>query len=194
MTDDDVAPLYAQLRALAAQSERAERLARELAAALDALVAVFAMRGELEPGHLRQLERVRARVAAATTPAVTLDVTDDKYAVAGADIDCASRIELCHGRCCAYDIPLSEQDLREGKLAWRIHEPYYLPKGDDGYCAYQDRHDGGCQAYAHRPAQCRGYDCREDARIWIDFEARIPAPLWPGLVPIRRRPPSGGEG
>jgi hypothetical protein len=87
MTDDEVAPLYAQLRELAAQSERAERLSRELAAALDALVAIFTLRGELEPGHLRQLERVRARIAAATTPTVTLDVTDDKYAMSGADID-----------------------------------------------------------------------------------------------------------
>jgi hypothetical protein len=24
---------------------------------------------------------------------------------------------------------------------------------------------------------CRKYDCRHDQRIWIDFEARIPAPL-----------------
>lgn len=188
VTEAELAELFAQLRTLAAQSERAENLARELAAAVDALVSVLSLRGELGPGHLRMLERVRSRLGAATTPAVTLDATPDKYAMVGADIDCASRIELCHGRCCAYDIRLSEQDVREGQLTWRLHEPYYLPKGEDGYCGYQDRHDGGCQAYAHRPAQCRGYDCREDARIWIDFEARIPAPLWPGLVPIRKRP------
>jgi hypothetical protein len=30
--------------------------------------------------------------------------------------------------------------------------------------------------YAQRPGACRAYDCRHDPRVWIDFEARIPAP------------------
>jgi Putative zinc- or iron-chelating domain len=185
----ELAELHEQLRTMAAQSERAERLAVELAAALDAMVTVFQLRGELGPGHLRMLERVRRHVSVAVEPALALDRTADKYAVAGVDIDCDARMPLCHGRCCSADIALSEQDLREGKLAWRIREPYYLPKVD-GYCANQDRSTGGCGAYAQRPAQCRTYDCREDARIWIDFEARIPAPLPPGLTPLRRRPTS----
>ena len=185
---DEFATLRAHLRTLAEQGDRAERIAGELAAALDALVTVFQLRGELGPGHLRMLDRVRRHVTTAVEPALALDATVDKYAVHGADIDCASRIDQCHGRCCAYDISLSEQDLREGQLEWRIRQPYYLPKASDGYCANQDRTTGGCTAYAHRPAQCRQYDCRGDARIWIDFEANLATPLPPGLVPIRRRP------
>jgi hypothetical protein len=30
---------------------------------------------------------------------------------------------------------------------------------------------------------CRGYDCREDRRIWLDFEKRIPAPDLAAVVP-----------
>lgn len=137
---------------------------------------------------MRLLERVRAQVQLATAPRLQLDVIPDKYALSSPPIDCASRIHLCHGRCCGYAISLSEQDLREGQLAWRIDEPYLLPHGADGYCTYQDRTDGGCQVYAHRPGQCRQYDCREDSNIWVDFEAGIAAPLRPGLVPIRARP------
>jgi Fe-S-cluster containining protein len=36
--------------------------------------------------------------------------------------------------------------------------------------------DGDCTIYERRPGACRAYDCRRDARVWIDFEARIPAP------------------
>jgi Fe-S-cluster containining protein len=37
---------------------------------------------------------------------------------------------------------------------------------------------GGCRCsiYAQRPVPCRAYDCRNDKRIWADFERRIPSP------------------
>ncbi len=34
----------------------------------------------------------------------------------------------------------------------------------------------GCRIYAHRPVPCRGFDCRGDKRIWLDFENKIPNP------------------
>ena len=42
---------------------------------------------------------------------------------------------------------------------------------------------GACTAYDYRPSTCRTYDCREDRRVWIDFEARIPAPLPESIRP-----------
>jgi Fe-S-cluster containining protein len=189
--EQELVVMRAELRRAMASAERAERVALEVAAAVDTLTDILRARGQLGPGHLRLLARARQHLQLATAPRVHLDANPDKYLVESTPIDCASRIHLCHGRCCAYSIALSEQDLREGELEWRIDEPYYLPHGPDGYCAYQDRSDGGCRAYQHRPAQCRQYDCREDASIWIDFEAGVPAPLRPGLVPIRlpaRRP------
>jgi hypothetical protein len=172
-----------------ASAERAERVALEVAAAVETLIDVLQVRGQLGPGHLRLLARVRKHVDVASKPAIALErAIPDKYQLTSAPIDCESRIHLCHGRCCAHSISLSEQDLREGQLEWRLDEPYYLPHGPDGYCANQDRTTGGCNVYQHRPGQCRQYDCREDASIWVDFEARIPTPLKPGLVPIRLRP------
>jgi len=188
---DELDTLRADLRRVVAASERAERTVAELATVIDTLLQILRLRGALGDGHLRMLDRLRGEVRRVTEPALKLNPsTLDKYGQASVEIDCAARIHLCHGRCCAYSIELSEQDLVEGKLAWRIREPYYLPQTDDGYCVYQDRDDGGCGAYAHRPSPCRTYDCREDARIWIDFEQRLPAPLTPGLVPIRRKPPA----
>lgn len=188
---DELAAMRAELRRAMASAERAERVAVELAATVDTLSEILRVRGQLGPGHLRMLDRVRASVQLATAPRIQLEAITDKRALSSPPIDCASRIHLCHGRCCGYSIALSEEDLREGQLAWRIDEPYYLPHGADGYCTYQDRTDGGCQVYEHRPGACRRYDCREDANIWIDFEAGIATPLRPGLVPIRTRPRAG---
>lgn len=185
---EELAELRGELRRAMASAERAERVAVEVAASVDTLTEILRARGQLGPGHLRLLERIRKHVQVTVAPPLRLESIPDKYAIESTPIDCASRIHLCHGRCCAYSIALSEQDLREGELEWRIEQPYYLPHGPEGYCVYQDRSDGGCRAYQHRPGQCRQYDCREDANIWVDFDAGVAAPLRPGLVPIRPRP------
>ena len=185
---DEAERLRAELREVVAISARAERMTAELAAVVDTLLEILRVRGQLGDGHLRMLARLRQHARLVTEPQIKLESAPEKYAITGPDIDCASRMHLCHGRCCAYTISLSEQDLREGKLAWRIEQPYLLPHGDHGSCAYQDRSDGGCQVYDHRPAQCRQYDCREDANIWIDFERGLAQPMPPGLVPLRRKP------
>jgi Fe-S-cluster containining protein len=53
-------------------------------------------------------------------------------------------------------------------------QPYALPR-ENGRCVCMT--DGGaCSIYEQRPGACRAYDCRRDRRVWIDFEARIPAP------------------
>lgn len=181
--------LRADLRRVTEASDQAERTVAELAAVVTSLIQILRLRESLGDGHLRMLDRLRGHVQRVTEPEIRINrSTVDKYAAEAVEIDCASRIHLCHGRCCGYSIALSEQDLVEGKLAWRIREPYWLPQTDDGYCVYQDRDDGGCRAYDHRPGQCRTYDCRTDARVWIDFEQRIAAPLAPGLAQIRRKP------
>ena len=50
-----------------------------------------------------------------------------------------------------------------------------------------DRATHRCGVYEQRPIPCRGYDCREDGRIWLDFERRVvnPAihdPGWPASL------------
>lgn len=105
--------------------------------------------------------------------------SEDKYAVDDLpDIDCASLIPLCKARCCRLTVFLSFQDLDEGKLKWDYGAPYVLRRGADGYCVHNAGDGGGrsCTRYHERPVACRRFDCREDKRIWADFEKRIPAP------------------
>ena len=177
--------LKALVRQMVEGAERNEQLIAELASVVDTLLTVLAQKGELNEGHLRVIQKLKRHAKAATSPQIALDSTTDKYAVEDAGIDCAARMHLCLGRCCSFEKPLSEQDLREGKLEWQIKRPYYLARTSTGLCAYQDEPTGGCNCYEHRPATCRRYDCREDARVWIDFEKMIPAPVPEGLVTIR---------
>ena len=108
---------------------------------------------------------------------VLVDNTADKYELKDLpQIDCKSRLDLCKARCCRLTFPLSFQDLDEGTLKWNYSNPYLIRHKDNDYCMHYDCDSRLCLVYENRPATCRTYDCRNDKRIWIDFERRIPAP------------------
>lgn len=153
----------------------------DVAARLEWLVERLIERGQLGPGHHGLARRVKADHSPLR---VHLTMIDDKRAVTGPDIDCASLMHLCKARCCAFKVPLSKEDLEEKRLRWRIDEPYLLPRSvEHGYCENL-RADGGCNVYEDRPAVCRQYDCRTDKRVWIDFEQRLPVETPYFLVPL----------
>ena len=164
LPDDLAAQLAALAEVLAARPDHAD-LARQFEWLIDALI----MRGQIPPSYRKMLERVRGERSV-----VRLATFRDKYAVESADIDCAARLHLCHAKCCTFAVTLSAQDVAERKLPFEIGEPYMLPKQPDGRCGCMAA-DGRCTVYDHRPGACRAYDCRHDPRVWIDFEARIPA-------------------
>ena len=100
----------------------------------------------------------------------------NKYELPDVDIDCAARIPLCGARCCSFEVTLSAQDVAERSLPFEIDQPYMLPRDPvTRRCVCMDG-DGACTVYEKRPGACRAYDCRGDARVWVDFEGRIPAP------------------
>jgi Fe-S-cluster containining protein len=112
-----------------------------------------------------------------------LSLVDDKYGVESPDVDCAALIPLCGARCCGFEVVLSRQDLAEQKLPFVIDQPYVLRRDPaTKRCACMDT-TGGCTVYEHRPATCRTYDCREDRRVWLDYDQRIPAPMPDELRP-----------
>lgn len=155
-----------------------EEASRRFEWLLDALI----LRGQL-PDSFRRLAK---KIQADRGTKVRLSTFTDKYTVESPDIDCAARIPLCGARCCSMVVALSAQDLRERKLPFVIERPYELPRDPDTKkCECMDD-SGACTVYDYRPATCRIYDCREDKRVWLDFEARIPAPLPDSLRPGRR--------
>ena len=189
--EDDVSvedELRALGRHLLSANERNEQMIAELASVIDTLLQVLAQKGELNDGHLRVIQKLKKHAKTIPVPPIALDRTNDKYSeeIPCAPIDCEARMHLCHGRCCGFESRLSAQDLREGKLEWEIDRPYYLARDRTGYCVYQNKESGLCGNYEYRPAACRRYDCREDRRVWIDFEKMIPAPMPAELVTIRR--------
>jgi hypothetical protein len=128
------------------------------------------LRGQLPASIKRLAKKVHAEKST-----VRLSVFRDKYAVPAPEVDCASRIPLCKARCCSFEVALSPQDIREGGVPFDIAHPYLLPRTEEGRCVCMST-EGACTIYEKRPGPCRAYDCRRDPRVWIDFDARIPAP------------------
>jgi Fe-S-cluster containining protein len=151
---------------------------RDLVHRLEWLVEILIDRGYLEPEH-----RALIRKDKGDRPVVRLSLYGDKRQVTNSDPGCAERMHLCKARCCAIEVEMSAEDVEEGVLKWSLERPYLLRKADHGLCEHVQG-DGRCGAYEHRPAQCRAYDCIGDARIWIDYEAKIPAPMPWWIIPL----------
>jgi putative zinc- or iron-chelating protein len=105
----------------------------------------------------------------------------------GAEIDCDARLSLCGAACCKLPLALSAEDVEEGVIGWDPGQPYMIRHEDDRYCTHMDRCTHRCGVYEQRPIPCRGYDCRQDSRIWVDFERRIVNPQihdpdWPATI------------
>ena len=151
----------------------------EAVAYVQALADVLVEKGIVRHEELEApLERAREEIAQVMMPRVRLADMGDKYAGGVAvEIDCASLIPLCRGRCCSFKFFLTKQDLDEGAARWDYGNPYWIKQAKDGYCVHSDPRTRGCAIHAKRPHVCRQFDCRKDKRIWLDFDQRIPAPL-----------------
>jgi Fe-S-cluster containining protein len=164
----------------------------EALAGIMALADLLVQHGVItEEEFVEHRRRAIEQVNSIGQPKVRLASMGDKYAEpATVEIDCAARLHLCHARCCTFMFYLTYQDLEEGVARWDYGNPYWIKHRDDGYCVHFDPESRGCAIHARRPHVCRLYDCRNDKRIWVDFEARIPAPMEP---PPRRIPVAMAE-
>jgi Putative zinc- or iron-chelating domain len=105
------------------------------------------------------------------------DGAEDKYQIVSPPgINCAERISLCRAACCTYRFPLSRQDVEEGIAQWHFGQPYWNRVDERGYCVHHEQERGICSIYQNRPAPCRSFDCRNDRRIWLDFDAMVVNP------------------
>lgn len=186
--DESYRALTAALRAAEERADLTERQLAALQARFNQLLDVLIARGSLAEGHRNLFDRVASHAAQEVPRKVRLRQFVDKYQMKGSDVDCAGLMHICHARCCSLTFELSKQDLDEGRVMWEATAPYVIRHEKDGYCSHLKRETGGCGEYQHRPAACRGFDCRGDERIWLDFEKRIPAPMPNGLTTL----PAGG--
>gem|GEM_PF-393876 len=179
---------YAHFRANANTSELLK-----VASAINATLEMLYEKGligaeELERRREREAARLREEYSRRAM-GVTYDASEqDKYKFeATVEIDCENRVHLCKASCCKLRFSLSAQDVEEGLIRWDLANPYVIAQGADNYCQHLDRKSLNCTAHACRPITCRGYDCREDTRIWLDFERmivnpRINDPDWPRTI------------
>ena len=169
----------------------------EAFAGIMALADLLVRRGVIDEEEFSAArENARRQIEGFPQPKVRLASMGDKYApTESIDIDCAARIPFCQARCCTFNFYLTAQDLDEGVARWDYGNPYWIKREADGYCTHCDRATLGCTIHADRPHVCRRYDCRHDPRVWIDFDACIPAPLdpIPGPIPIALAEPDLGR-
>jgi len=175
----------------------------QAASTLHALVEMLVERGvldrfELETRRKAAAEQLRKLYVERGMAVAMQDFEVSKYEfTGGAVIDCAERLPLCKAACCKLPLALSREDVREGVVQWDLPQPYMLAHNGDGYCVHMDRDTCGCTVYDQRPIPCRGYDCRKDGRIWLDFEGRqvnprIYEPDWPAGLEAERSQVGGG--
>jgi hypothetical protein len=87
------------------------------------------------------------------------------------DVPCAENYQWCKAICCSLQVKLAPGD--DPGLARDPMRPDLLAQ-EHGVCVHNE--DGECTAYEYRPQVCRKYDCRDDTRIWRDYDKRIVNP------------------
>ncbi len=122
------------------------------------------------------LDQIRAQDII-SSQRVALDVGESKYDAEVKGPNCMELMPICKARCCALTFSLSTEDLDEGVIRWDYGQPYLIrQRASDGYCVHNSPETGGCTVHQYRPRVCRIYDCRNDDRVWLDFEKKIVAP------------------
>jgi Fe-S-cluster containining protein len=148
----------------------------EASAFLYALIELLNEKGlisieELDARKAKVAERLTTQYRELGQGVVVQDPETDKYSFeASPVIDCASKVAFCRASCCRLPFALSKQDISERLVQWDFSRPYLIAQGPNNYCVHLDAETKCCSIREHRPVPCRGYDCRKDERIWVDFE------------------------
>jgi Fe-S-cluster containining protein len=88
-------------------------------------------------------------------------------------VDCGARMHICEAVCCKLKFALTSDEIEVGVVKWDIGHPYIIRQNSTGYCCHNDSASNGCTIYADRPSLCRRYSCKNDARIWTDFDNMV---------------------
>lgn len=156
------------------------QLAFEAQCQLAALTSLFCQKGIITAKELEEQEEIAAQELGKVFQERELGVmiqnpAPDKYSLKeeAVKFDCANRIHLCRAACCRLSFALSGQDVQEGIVRWNLGRPYMIAHQKDGYCSHLDRETLTCTIYKHQPVICQTYHCRNDRRIWVDFDSMV---------------------
>lgn len=148
----------------------------ESSAFLYALIELLDEKGAISVNELDQRKKIVAgrlvdKNKEKGLGVVVQDPEFDKYEFKDeVSINCAERLKYCRAACCKLPFALSRQDIREGVVRWDLGQPYMIEQNDNGYCTHLDTHSSCCLVHEQRPIPCRAYDCRNDNKIWLDFD------------------------
>lgn len=154
----------------------------KLSATLEAIVEILTNQGLLDRSQLEERFKtisdiLKQRYIEQGMAVAMQEFSTSKYEFqGGAEIDCENRIQLCKAACCRLPFALSREDVKEGVVKWDAGQPYLNARDENGYCIHLQNGTCRCSIYDQRPIPCRGYDCRKDKRIWLDFQQKIVNP------------------
>jgi Fe-S-cluster containining protein len=164
-----------------ALSNNADRL-NDAEAFLYGLVDLLIEKGLLTPDELSaKAQAVRQELqekGQAVGPGVALRVDNPQANGAPAQVNCAARLHICQAVCCKLGFALSAEEVESGLVKWDLGQPYFIRHEADGHCSHIDRETHQCGIYDNRPGVCRGYSCRNDERVWTDFDNMILNDAW----------------
>ena len=91
-------------------------------------------------------------------------------------VSCESRLPICKAACCRlFDVYLTPQEVRSERYGWDAKSPYALRRERAG-CTHLISGSCQCTVYSERPLSCSTYSCKEDRRVWKDYERKILTP------------------
>lgn len=93
----------------------------------------------------------------------------DEEEITFVPVNCEERMHICKAVCCKLHFALNQEEVESGVIKWNLGEPYFIRQRKDGYCVH-NQGNGCCSIYENRPGVCRYYSCRNDNRIWKDFD------------------------
>jgi Fe-S-cluster containining protein len=163
--------------AMTRQAERLNESEAFLFGLIDTLLESGAVEETKLQGKINALrEEVRMKGEQFTTGVMVRQ--DPALPPVAPDINCAERLPICQAACCRLSFALSVAELEEGKIRWDLGRPYLIRHDAQGRCVHLQAGSCGCSVYEDRPRVCKVYSCREDRRIWTDFEGMVLNTEW----------------
>ncbi len=76
-----------------------------------------------------------------------------------ADVHCEANVQFCKAACCTLQFALTKEEVQKKIYNYNPSRPFFMARGQDGYCPHINRGTLRCTIWSERPLRCRRYDC-----------------------------------